>query len=471
MTNEKIVETIHCPYCNFPNTVGIEKEGIIFPYPPIGDSRNTYGSIYSDKVFSSLERRGVLVKKRDEIEVKCLHCSNTFLLAVFLRETTDPIYDEREQKHLKYLSENEELKDTIPIFERFLSWWFKKEFFPFKNKLFDSCILLLLPLLPFLIIQYYQMGSYAIFRDVPFIVLFLLFGILVYLFNSFNEQFHKTLNVSELPLNLSEEYKKSRFGRLFESWIIKDSIYDFWPIPFSNKKIHHATAYGIILAVGYLFFYSLLVLVFHKNLFLGLTNFSYMMAICYLLFWLVVCFILGNITFLLLSTSSIVFRVFEKIPAKINIYKKTGGFDSIINLCNLIIFQISIISLIAVVWIFGLVNIKFLEINYAAFLADPVGLVLLGVIIILMLWLYVMPMLMVIEKYQHAKYDCLNKIGSKLESYVPSTYECDTGRLQKIQFDFNRVISLPDWPTNIRINLIVSLAIPIVSWIINFIIH
>lgn len=196
-----------------------------------------------------------------------------------------------------------------------------------------------------------------------------------------------------------------------------------------------------------------------------------MMAICYLLFWLVVCFILGNITFLLLSTSSIVFRVFEKIPAKINIYKKTGGFDSIINLCNLIIFQISIISLIAVVWIFGLVNIKFLEINYAAFLADPVGLVLLGVIIILMLWLYVMPMLMVIEKYQHAKYDCLNKIGSKLESYVPSTYECDTGRLQKIQFDFNRVISLPDWPTNIRINLIVSLAIPIVSWIINFIIH
>jgi hypothetical protein len=471
MSDEKFVEDIHCPYCDTVNSIETKKNGIIFPFPPLDDNRNTYGSFYAEKIFSYFEKRGVLVRKKDEIDVKCRNCNNIFLLTIYLKEPINPIYDEKEQNRLKYLSQNEELQKSVPIFERFLSWWFRKEFFPFKNRLIDTYILLLLSLIPFLVIQYVQTGSYSIFKDIPFILLFLLFGILIYLFNLFNEQFHKTLNISELPLNLSEEYIKSRFGQLFENWIIKDSIYDFWDSPISNKKIHHATAYGIILATGYLIFYSLLVLGFHKNLFLGQLNFDFTMAICYLIFWVIVCFILGNILFLLLSTASTVFRIFEKIPAKINLYKKIGGFDSVINLCNLIIFQISIISLIAVVWIFGLVNIHFLEIDYGAFLREPIGIVLLCILIILMLWLYVMPILMVIKKYRQAKNDYLNELASKLESYIPSKFECDTGELQKIQFDYNRVNSLPDWPTNIKINLIISLAIPIIGWIINYLNH
>jgi hypothetical protein len=468
MSNEKIKENIRCPYCDTVNSVEIRKNGIIFPYPPLDDNRNTIGAMFAEKLFSSLERKGILVRKKDELEINCPHCHNFFVLAVFLKSPTDPIYDEKEQNSLKFLSQTDELETTIPIFERFLSWYFKKEFFPFKNRLFDTYILLILPFLPFLIIQHFQTGSFSILKDVPFIFLFLLIGILIFLYNIFNEQFHTSLNISELPLDISDEYKKSRFGHLFEKRIIKDSIYDFWDIPFSNKKIHHSTAYGIILALGYLFFYWILVFVAQKNLFFGQAESTFLTAISYLGFWLIVCFILGNIVFLIQSSASIIFRIFEKIPVKISLYKKSGGFSSIIDLCNLIIFQISIISLIAITWIIGLVHIHFLTIDFGAFLREPIGIVLLGIIVILMLWLYVMPIVMIFKKYQRAKNDCITEIATKLASYSPSKYDCDTGELQKMQFDFNRANSLPDWPTNIRINLIISMAIPIVSWLINF---
>jgi len=412
------------------------------------------------------------VRKRDDIDIKCLRCHRPFILSIFLKKPTDSIYDEKEQNRLKYLSQNEKLKETVPIFEQFLSWWFKMEFLPFKNRLIDAYFLLLISISPFLFIQFSQIGSYSIFRDFPFIVLFILIGILIYVFYIFNEQFHRSLNLSELPLNLSEEYKKSRAGHLFESWIIKDRIYDFRDIPFLNKKIHRATANGIIFAFVYLCLYSLLVLGLHKNLFFEQIGFNSLMAISYLVFWLIVCFILGNIMVLTLRTASTVFRIFEKIPVKIDIYKKIGGFDSIINLCNLIICQISILFLIAVVWVIGLVNINFLKIDYNGFLRDPVGIALICVIIILMLWLYVRPMLMVIKKYQQAKRDYLDKLGSTLKSFHSSDSEKNNNEeFQKTQYDYDHVNKLPDWPTNITINLIISMAIPIVSWLISYISH
>jgi len=197
-------------------------------------------------------------------------------------------------------------------------------------------------------------------------------------------------------------------------------------------------------------------------------EFNFILSLSYLPFWLFVCFILGNVIVILQQTSSYVSVIFENIPVKIEIYKKNGGFDSIINLCNLIIFQISTICLIAIVWLSGLINIKILELDINAFLREPISIVLLIVIIVLMLWLYFMPMLVVIKKYQQMKNEYIEKVGTELKMYHPSSYECNVGELQKIQFEYNLVNSLPDWPTNIRINLIISLAIPIISWALTY---
>jgi hypothetical protein len=267
-------------------------------------------------------------------------------------------------------------------------------------------------------------------------------------------------------LDLYVNYKKNRFGHLFEVWKIKDSIYDFWTIPIINKKVHHATAYGLIAATFYLFLYTQLVLIFHKNLFIGQSDFNFLLAISYLPLWLVICFILGNILFLLLNTAAVVSELFEKIPAKIDILKNDGGFEAIITLCNLIIFQVLILGVIAIVWLMGLIKIKFLEIDVNAFLREPVGLVLIAIIIVLMLWLYIMPMLIIVKKFQKAKSDYIDELGDKIESFYPSTYECNISELQNFQFKYNRAISLPDWPIKIKIGLIISVITPIASWII-----
>jgi hypothetical protein len=146
------------------------------------------------------------------------------------------------------------------------------------------------------------------------------------------------------------------------------------------------------------------------------------------------------------------------------ILKKNGGFDSIINLCNLIIFQILIIGIIAVVWLYGLISIKFIEIDFTTFLREPMGIVLIVLIVIFMLSMYIMPMLLIVKKYQQVKKDYINDLGAKINSYYPSTYECNVGELQNLQFKYNLAISLPDWPTKIKISIIISLIVPIISW-------
>jgi hypothetical protein len=462
MASENSTDPIRCPYCGTSNFISIQKNCLFFPYPRIFGFKDTYGSIVTDKIFFQLEKIGMIEKLVENNEIQCSNCKQFFSLTIFLKNETDPQYDDQFKNRMKFLSEKEELIETIPILERFLNWWFKG-ILPFKNRLFDSYFLLFLPLILFLIIP----SSIEIFKDIPFLMLFVLFGLLIYFFNSFNEQFHKTLNISELPLDLNDNYKQSRFGHLFEVWKIKDTIYDFWTIPILNKKVHHATAYGVLTAIIYFIFYTLLVLIFHKNLFIGQSNFNFLLAIGYLPYWLIICFILGNILFLLLSTATVISELFEILPVKFDIMKNYGGFDSIVDLCNLIIFQISIIGIIAVVWIYGLITIKFIEINIPAFLSDPVGLFLILIILIFMLWMYIRPMLIIVKKYQKIRKDYIETLGNKINSFNPSTREYNFGELFNLQFKYNLAVSLPDWPTKIKIKVIIALIVPIISLIIT----
>ena len=464
MTGEKLTEVIQCPYCDASNSIDIQKSCLYFPYPRIFNDKNTYASTIADGIFSELEKFQIIKRKIEDKDIRCSNCKKIFSLIVFLKNESDPIYCDSFKERMQFLlGKEEEINQKNPLLERFLNWWYSLKILPFKSRLFDSYFLLALPLFLFLVIQHSQTGTYGILSDIPFILLFILIGLLIYLFNSFNEQFHEALDISELPLDLSDNYKKSRFGQLFEVWKIKDSIYNFWSIPIF-KKVHHATVYGFIVATGYFLFYWLLVLNLHKNLFIGQSDFNFLLAIGYLPYWLIVCFILGNILCLLLGTATVISEIFENLPVKIEILKKNGGFDSIINLCNLIIFQILIIGLIAVVWLYGLISIKFIDIDFSAFLREPIGIVLIVIIVIFMLSMYIMPMLLIVKKYQQVKKDYINDLGSKINSYYPSTYECNVGELQNLQFKYNLAISLPDWPTKIKISLIISLIIPIISW-------
>nr|WP_321351813.1 hypothetical protein [uncultured Methanoregula sp.] len=466
MTSEKFTEVIHCPYCDTSNFIDIQKNCLYFPYPRIFNDKNTYASKISDHIFNKLEKFQIIQKRIEDKDICCLNCKKSFSLIIFLKKEDDPIYSDNLKERIQFLLGRERINQKMLLLERFLNWWYNLKILPFKSRLFDSYFLLALPLFLFLVIQYNQTRTFGILGDIPFMLLFILIGLLIYSFNLFNMQFHEALDISELPLDLSDNYKKSRFGQLFEIWKIKDPIYNFWSIPFF-KNVHHATVYGFICATGYLFFYWLLVLISHKNLFIGQSEFNFVLAIGYLPYWLIVCFILGNILCLLLGTASVISEIFENLPVKIEILKCNGGFDSIINLCNLIIFQILIIGIIAVVWLYGLISIKFIEIDFSAFLREPIGLVLIVLIIIFMLSMYIMPMLLIVKKYQQAKKDYINKLGIKINSYYPSTYECNVGELQNLQFKYNLAISLPDWPTKFKISLIISLIVPIISWILT----
>ncbi len=464
MLNVSTSESVYCPYCDTLNTISVPKKCLVFPYPRIFPIEITYGSKLSDKIFSFLESRRILIKKIDEKEIQCIGCKNVFSTSLFLQDASSPLYDERMKNRINFLLEKEDLLQYPPFFERFLGGLFNR--IASNNNFFKAYLILALPVLLILGLQSAETGTTGLLYDPSFDLLFLLFGALIYIFDIFNQQFHRSFNISELPFMISENYKKSRYGKLFEAWKIKDSIYDFWRIPFSNKRIHHATAYGLLLALAYSFFYTLLVLLPHRNLFVGIPNFDFTLSIIYMIYWMIVCFIFGNILYLLFNTAPIITKLFSNIPVKIDIFKKFGGFNSIFSLCNMIILQVILIVTIGVVWLFGLTSSQFLKIEYNAFIQQPLPLILLIIMFIFWVAVYVTPPLIIAKKYQNAIEDYIDKLGMEIKAYYPHTYECNVGELQDLEFRYNLAKSLPDWPSKINIRVIIAYLVPIVSLIV-----
>jgi hypothetical protein len=154
----------------------------------------------------------------------------------------------------------------------------------------------------------------------------------------------------------------------------------------------------------------------------------------------------------------------ENTPLEFNPLKKNAGFDSLIKISGLIILQISILGSLFSILIYDLWRMGFLQINSAEMLNEPWGIILGLFLIILVTWIYIIPLIALTKKYQKLKNEYLETTRKQIESLnMCSYYESQAVDNKLLLFKYDKANSLPDWPLPIKVNIIISLGISFFS--------
>jgi hypothetical protein len=457
MTPDVELKNVNCPYCNAVNFITSAGISLSFPYPTINPANKFLGTITYSLVPAGTQ----------EEDIRCINCGNIFSVFLFRRNPDDPIYDCQVKKYFDSLVERKQIEEKIPLFEKFIKWYFAHyDIFEIKSRLFAAYILILATLAIFLSSQFLLQGSLSItFEDYPFLVFFVLYGLLVYLFSIYIDQYHFSLNATDLPLMLSDEYRKSSYFKVFEEWRINFFNYAYHKIPFTRYSISHPSFSGLLTAVFYLTFVIILIFTVPKSLIqTGLPDNNLILSLAYLPFWVFFSFIFFYIFAMLLHTSGFLVHMSENTPFIFNPLKKNAGFDSLMKLWSLIILQISIMGSLLIVLFYDLWRMNIVQINIEAMLRESWGIVLGLILVILLMWFFIVPLIALTKKYQKLKYEYLEKIRKQIESSnMCSSYENEKEDTTLLRFKFDKANSLPDWPLPVRINILLSLVIPLLS--------
>jgi hypothetical protein len=286
----------------------------------------------------------------------------------------------------------------------------------------------------------------------------------LYLFGLFIDQYHSTLNATNLPLLLSEQYRNSPNFEVFEEWRINFFNYGYHKIPFTRHTISHPTLIGVLSSGFYLIFIGLFLSIGMPIVKSGFSQYDIALSIGYLPFWLFFLFFFGYISTMLLHTSGFLVHLSENTPLEFNPLKKNAGFDSLIKISGLIILQISILGSLFSILIYDLWRMGFLQINSAEMLNEPWGIILGLFLIILVTWIYIIPLIALTKKYQKLKNEYLETTRKQIESLnMCSYYESQAVDNKLLLFKYDKANSLPDWPLPIKVNIIISLGISFFS--------
>lgn len=455
MTHEPELKCIYCPYCDTANFLEDSDITHIFPYPTITPPGKYLGPINNSLTPPGTQEKGI----------QCTHCGNQFSILIFTRNLNDSIYDNNVKNFLNTLLEHKKLDRLTPRFENFIKWILNIDFFDMRNRLFVAYLVILVPLLFFIVFQQFFLGSISLtLNDYPFLFFFIFFGLLFYLFGIFIDQYHSTFCIDNLPLLLSEKYRNSPSYEVFEEWKIHFFNYDYLKIPYTRLAISHPTFMGLLASGFYLILFTIYLNIGLPIVHSSLENLNIILSISYLPFWLFFLFSFGYISSMLLHTSDFIVHLSENTPLEFNPLKKNAGFDFLIKICSLIILQITIIGLLFTILIFDLWRMGFLQIQSQQMLNEPWG-ILIGIfIIIILMWIYIHPLIILIKRYQKLKNDYLEKIRKEIESdKVCSYYENQKSDNTLLLFKFNKANSLADWPLPIKVSLLISVSVSLLS--------
>lgn len=449
------VKPVNCPYCDAQNFVTDTEAFLIFPYPTINPPGKFLGTINYSLVPTGTQ----------EITFLCEQCHNNFSLLFFKRNPDDPIYRNDVKNYIDSLMERKQIEKRIPLFERFLKGIFNLDFFDMKSRLFGAYLLISAPLVIFLVFQQLLLHSISLtFKDYPFLIFFLLFGLLVYLFGLFIDQYHSALNATNLPLLLGEQYKKSPYFHVFEEWRINFFNYGYHSIPFTRYSISHPSFIGLISSVFYLIFVGVFLNLGIPIVKSSIPQYDFVLSVGYLPFWLFFLFFFGYISTMLLHTSGFLVHLSENTPLEFNPLKKNAGFDSLGKISGLIILQISILGSMFIILLYDLWRMGFLLVDFVQILNEPSVIILGLIMIIILTWIYIVPLFKIIKKYQTLKNQYLDNIRKQIECLnMCSYYGNRIADINLAVFKYDKANSLPDWPLPIQINIIISLVISLVS--------
>lgn len=340
-----------CPYCGAEYKIeNVENFKFVAAHPPIIKCSKEF-SEHKNHWFRFWEmKRPERVMEKLE---RCKDCTHDFYVCLSpYNSDSDDVRDfEDFNYHLKlHKGETKIIERKLlleDILDRFCNILHVK--YPIGCFLF-----ILMPWILFCMLPAIALGGFSkISHDYGFLFLFVLFVSALIFLKRNCEVLRKMLDYKELPLLLSDRYKLSNLIKSAEEsgkgWIFGH--------PF--QRIISPTFLGLVAVALFLLWqihYTVnIASTFYETPYIGqpITYTSYVLAVLAIPFWAMIYFIIGNITWIFISTVALIGLMAKHMPLAINPLKDMGGTEVFGEILRSSLYPFAILGAgipVAVVW-------------------------------------------------------------------------------------------------------------------------
>jgi len=388
------------------------------------------------------------IKLKDGLEKEniCPNCGKKFSIFLFKQVPKD-----QQSKRIFDICNGEvRTEKNKPLFEKFLKWFFIRfEKIIFNYKIFPTTqsiltilsafILLGIPYCFYLLINglVYSQLIWSPFDNDIIIIFFLTSLVLIFLFNLIKENDSK-LSLNNLDLGLHDNYKRSNWGIAFNESFLKGLAYKSTNIPLINKSIFRPTFSGLTLDAMYLL-YKISYLIFVPS-----SDYSKIVSVSLIPFWLLVFFIIGYSVNYSISSSDAIRIIIRELNLKVRSCTEKDNYLELGELWELSIMIFIVITFILFTLIVSL-NHLIIFINITQFIL-VIGNLLF--IMLLMGWIWIASFIELRDKYQIEKNDELTNLKNNLEMIKNKTDLTIQDSIEStiIISKINSILSKPSWP-------------------------
>lgn len=451
---------VNCPYCWTETILDIDEEcALTNAHPPIVLYPHKFIEVkYRPWKFWAV----TLPPGVKGGSITCENCYRTFQVSLFPYEYGDP----RNSKDLDYylgIQEGKNPTEATLLLDKILDKFsgFFEVNYPWNCFLLFFLLYILFFMVPTIVLG----GLSKLIHDPIFPFLAFLFGLMLFLLERHLKILKDTLNLQELPLLLSEEYKSSDMGTQFET-VLKG-----WIFGHPSQRIKPPTVGGLVSLFIYSIWHIHLIFNINRTVLEGpYTGFpvfytSYIQATVSTPYWALIYFVIGYIAWFILSTTTTIGLLTRNAPLHINPLKEMGGTEVFGKMILSSVYPAAALAVAIPVVVAWSVTKAFYVVLISAVL------VLFFVILILFAFFY--PLWPIHKRLRQEKEEKINKILKEipLDKIEEEMDVKDTVRAHLLLAASNRISSMFEWPfkPNTLIKLFSTILLPVVSLVVNVI--
>ena len=447
---------VNCPYCWQEHTLDVKQNfEILSVHPP-----NFKTKFYNKYYFWTVRRP----EKMNEVDVTCKKCSRHFHVEFYPYKLGDKRYSKDVNYYLGIAFKKENEKEVKPILEAIIDKISDKLHINsfFSSTLFMILLWLSLVLFPAMIFHEEEKQ----FRDYGQLLMMIIISISVIMWKWHLVNIRKYFTVDNLPIPLHPNYKKnSRWHKVLELQQFKGSL-----IGHPYQKVKPSTLAGLIAGfIAYMWNINYIINILPTlkdssiaNLPYVYTNKSYLLISG--LHWSFMWFVVGNIIWFWLASTSIVYLIIKYIPLDIDIWDERGKMEGFSKLLLSSLYPTSLLAFLLPFMLSWSLNT---QVPYAVL----ASVILTISYVLTVVVFFAIPLLPLHQQLKNQKKNELANVSKMIKQILKGNDERNFEKLSSLISIKKTIEDAPEWPIETKTvrKIVYAVVLPLFSLVINIV--